>query len=176
MSRLLLSLFSLTMLLTLTACGEKDSEKGKAKSAAPVVLTVPTTDDSAAWKQYLQSVVTKPEYQEVVTDRIIPYFLPINSKTADNDPKNPEVSSPYSRQMDVVQPAISRTVTKGQLLVFGSPDSKTMADFVVESFSGATETAVKGSSVLFIGKSEDAERVKAVVEAAGGSFLFEEIQ
>jgi hypothetical protein len=30
--------------------------------------------------------------------------------------------------------------------------------------------------VLFIGKSEDAERVKAVVEAAGGAFLFEEIQ
>lgn len=176
MSRLLLSLFSLTMLLSLVACGEKDSDEAKAKSAAPVVLAVPTTDDSAAWKQYLQSVVTKPEYQEVVTDRIIPYFLPINSKTADNDPNNPEVSSPYSRQMDVVQPAISRTVTKGQLLVFGSPDSKTMADFVVESFNGATESAVKGSSVLFIGKSEDAERVKAVVEAAGGSFLFEEIQ
>ncbi len=174
MSRLLLSLSSLAMLLALTACGKKESDE-TAKSAAPVVLAVPTTDDSAAWKQYLQSVVTKPEYQEVVTDRIIPYFLPINSKTADNDPKNPEVSSPYSRQMDVVQPAISRTVTKGQLLVFGSPDSKTMADFIVESFAGATATAVKGSSVLFIGKSEDAERVKAVVEAAGGSFLFEEV-
>jgi hypothetical protein len=159
MSRLLLSLSSLAMLLALAACGEKESDEGKAKSAVPVVLSVPTTDDSAAWKQYLQSVVTKPEYQEVVTDRIIPYFLPINSKTADNDPKNPEVSSPYSRQMDVVQPAISRTVTKGQLLVFGSPDSKTMADFVVEAFAGATESA---------------ERVKAVVEAAGGNFLFEE--
>lgn len=175
MSRLLLSLSGLAMVLALTACGKKESEEG-AKPAAPVVLAVPTTDDSTAWKQYLQSVVTKPEYQEVVTDRIIPYFLPVNSKTADNDPSNPEVSSPYSRQLEVVQPAIARTVTKGQLLVFGSPDSKTMADFVVEAFTGATPTAVKDSSILFIGKSEDAERVKAVVEAAGGNFLFEEVQ
>ena len=134
-----------------------------------------STDDSNAWKQYLGSVAAKPEYQEVVTDRTIPYFLPSNSKTPDNL-ANTEESSPYSRQMEVVQPANERTVTKGNLLVFGSPDSKTMADFIVEAFTGAVPTALKGSHVLFIGKSEDAERVKAVVEAAGGGFLFEEVQ
>jgi hypothetical protein len=176
MSRLLLSFSSLAMALVLVACGKKEADEGNQKNAVSVVLVVPKTNDSNAWKQYLQSVVTKPEYQEVVTDRIIPYFLPSNSEVADNDPKNPEISSPYSRQMEVVKPAIERTVTKGQLLVFGSPDSNTMAKFVVEAFTGATPTAVKGSSVLFIGKSEDAERVKAVVEAAGGSFLFEEVQ
>ena len=175
MSRLIMGLSTLAMVLALSACGDKASD-GKDKAAAPVVLAVPASGDSDAWKLYLQSVVTKPEYQEVVTDRIIPYFLPLNSQTADNDPKNPQVSSPYSRQMEVVKPAIDRTVTKGQLLVFGSPDSKVMADFVVEAFTGASPTAVKGSSVLFIGKSEDAERVKAVVEAAGGNFLFEEVQ
>lgn len=174
MSRLILSLSTLAMVLALTACGDKESD-GKDKAAAPVVLAVPATDDSNAWKLYLQSVVTRPEYQEVVTDRIIPYFLPSNSMAPDNDPKNPEVSSPYSRQMEVVKPAVDRTVTKGQLLVFGSPDSKVMADFIVEAFTGASPTAVKGSHVLFVGKSEDAERVKAVVEAAGGGFLFEEV-
>jgi hypothetical protein len=61
-------------------------------------------------------------------------------------------------------------------MVFGSPDSKVMADFIVEAFAGASPTAVQGSHVLFVGKSEDAERVKAAVEAAGGSFLFEEVQ
>jgi hypothetical protein len=175
MSRLILSLSAMAMVLALTACGDKESD-GKDKAAAPVVLAVPASGDSNEWKLYLQSVVTRPEYQEVVTDRIIPYFLPMDSKTADNDPKNPEVSSPYSRQMEVVKPAIERTVTKGQLLVFGSPDSKVMADFIVEAFTGASPTAVQGSHVLFVGKSEDAERVKAAVEAAGGSFLFEEVQ
>ena len=175
MSRLIMGLSTLAMVLALSACGDKASD-GKDKAAAPVVLAVPASGDSDAWKLYLQSVVTKPEYQEVVTDRIIPYFLPLNSLTADNDPKNPQVSSPYSRQMEVVKPAIERTVTKGQLLVFGSPDSKTMGDFIVEAFTGAQPTAVKGSHVLFIGKSEDADRVKVVVEAAGGGFLFEEVE
>lgn len=174
MSRQIITASVLVLTLALSACGKKEEEESKA--AAPAVVAVPTTQDSTAWKQYLSSVAVKPEYQEVVSDRIIPYFLPMDSKTADNDPKNPEVSSPYTRQMDVVKPAIERTVTKGNLLVFGSPDSKTMADFIVEAFTGAVPTALSGSHVLFIGKSEDAERVKASVEAAGGGFLFEEVQ
>lgn len=173
MSRYIITASALVLGLALSACGKKEEEN---KAAAPAVVAVPTNDDSMAWKQYLSSIAVKPEYQEVVTDRTIPYFLPVNSKTADNDPKNPEVSSPYSRQMEVVKPAIERTVTKGNLLVFGSPDSKTMADFIVEAFTGAVPTALSGSHVLFIGKSEDAERVKAAVEAVGGGFLFEEVQ
>lgn len=172
MSRKLIAL-SVLLAVAVSACGKKEEENKEA--AAPAVVAVPSTDDSNAWKQYLGSVAAKPEYQEVVTDRTIPYFLPSNSKTPDNLP-NTEESSPYSRQMEVVKPAIERTVTKGNLLVFGSPDSKTMADFIVEAFTGAVPTALKGSHVLFIGKSEDAERVKAVVEAAGGGFLFEEVQ
>jgi hypothetical protein len=171
MSRNLIALSTITLALVLSACKKEEA----APVAAPIIVAVPTTDDSNAWKQFLGSVAAKPQYQEVVTDRTIPYFLPANSQTPDNLPDT-EVSSPYSRQMEVVKPAIERTVTKGQLLVFGSPDSKTMADFIVEAFTGAQATAVKGSSVLFIGKSEDAERVKVVVEAAGGAFLFEEIE
>lgn len=171
MSRKLIALSALTLAVLLSACKKEEA----APAAALVVVPVPTTDDSNAWKQFLGSVAAKPQYQEVVSDRTIPYFLPANSQTADNLPDT-DVSSPYSRQMEVVKPAIERTVTKGQLLVFGSPDSKTMGDFIVEAFTGAQPTAVKGSHVLFIGKSEDADRVKVVVEAAGGGFLFEEIE
>lgn len=174
MSRLTLGLSAIALIFVLGACSKKESETENA-SAAPVVVAVPTTDDSDAWKMYLGSVAAKDEYQAVVTDRTIPYFLPANSKTPDNL-ANTESSSPYMRQMEIVEPAIQRTITKGQLLVFGSPDSKTMSDFIVEAFTGASPDAVKGSSVLFIGKSEDAERVKAVVEASGGTFLFEEVQ
>ena len=172
MSRKLITLSAIALSLVLSACAKKEEA---APAAVAVVVPVPTTDDSNAWKQYLGSVAAKPQYQEVVTERTIPYFLPVNSRTPDNLPDTDE-SSPYSRQMEVVKPAIERTVTKGQLLVFGSPDSKTMGDFIVEAFTGAQPTAVKGSHVLFIGKSEDADRVKVVVEAAGGGFLFEEVE
>ena len=172
MSRKLITLSTIALALVLSACAKKEEA---APAAVAVVVPVPTTDDSNAWKQYLGSVAAKPQYQEVVTERTIPYFLPVNSRTPDNLPDTDE-SSPYSRQMEVVKPAIERTVTKGQLLVFGSPDSKTMGDFIVEAFTGAQPTAVKGSHVLFIGKSEDADRVKVVVEAAGGGFLFEEVE
>lgn len=172
MSRKLIALSAVVLSLLLSACAKKEEA---APAAVVAVVPVPTTDDSSAWKQYLGSVAAKPQYQEVVTERTIPYFLPANSRTPDNLP-NTDESSPYSRQMEVVKPAIERTVTKGQLLVFGSPDSMTMADFIVEAFTGAQPTAVKGSHVLFIGKSEDADRVKVVVEAAGGGFLFEEVE
>lgn len=173
MSRFKMSLSVLTMILALGACKKADSDAVQA-NAAPVVIAVPTTEDSAAWRTYLGQVAAKQEYQNAVTDSTIPYFLPVNSKTLDNvDANSP--SSPYSRQMEIVQPAIERTVTKGNLLVFGSPDSATMADFIVEAFTGATPVALKGSSVLFVGKSADADRVKNAVTAAGGNFMFEEV-
>jgi hypothetical protein len=172
MSRKFISFITLALMLAVSACADKSDENKAAE--IPAKLPVPTSDDAMAWRQYLGSVAVQPAYQEVVTDRIIPYFLPANSKTPDNLP-NTEVSSPYSRQMEMVQPAIQRTVTKGNLLVFGSPDSATLADFIVEAFTGAVPTALSGSHVLFIGKSADAERVKAAVEAAGGGFMFEEI-
>jgi hypothetical protein len=172
MSHLKIGLSVLAMILALGACKKSDTDSEQA--SAPVVITVPTSDDSNVWRAYLGQVAAKSEYQNAVTDSTIPYFLPANSKTNDNvDPNSP--SSPYTRQLEIVQPAIERTVTKGNLLVFGSPDSATMADFIVEAFTGATPVALKGSSVLFVGKSADADKVKNVVTAAGGNFLFEEI-
>ncbi|MBP6309464.1 MAG: hypothetical protein KA350_02220 [Arenimonas sp.] len=173
MSRLTLGLSVFVMVLVLGACGKKESESADT-SAEQVAITAPANDDSNAWKAYLGQVAAKSKYQAVVTDSTIPYFLPANSKVEDNVDANAP-SSPYSRQMEMVKPAIERTVSKGQLLVFGSPDSAAMADFIIEAFTGASPVAVKGSTVLFVGKSADAERVKPVVVAAGGNFVVEEI-
>lgn len=173
MSRLTLGLSIFVMVLVLGACGKKESESADT-NVEPAVVAVPATDDSNAWKVYLGQVAAKSKYQAVVTDSTIPYFLPANSKVEDNVDVNAP-SSPYSRQMEMVKPAIERTVSKGQLLVFGSPDSAAMADFIIEAFTGASPVAVKGSTVLFVGKSADAERVKPVVVAAGGNFMVEEI-
>jgi hypothetical protein len=49
-----------------------------------------------------------------------------------------------------------------------------MGDLIVAAMTGAPADALKGSQVLFIGKSADSDRVKAVVEAAGGKYIFVE--
>ena len=51
-----------------------------------------------------------------------------------------------------------------------------LADLIVMAFTDADPKALEGSQVLFIGKAEDSERVKAAVEAAGGTLERAEAQ
>jgi len=159
-----LPVFALVLAASLAGCKKPEAEK----AAAPVVLSAPTTADDNAWKPYLQQVIA--QNREGVTDQIYPYYLPANSDAA------PEGggSSSYDRQLENVTTVVARTVLPGNMLVFGSPDSTRMADLVVAAFTGAKPDALKGSSVLFIGKPADNDRVKAVVEAAGAKYKFVE--
>lgn len=169
MSRHFIALSILSLTLALTACSGEEAESIK-KESAPVVLVAPTTNDDGAWKTYLGQVAG--QHQEGVTDRTIGYYLPANSAVAtagDVDNK-----TQYDRQLEGVAMAIQRTVTPGNLLAFGSPDSSKMADLMVTAFTGAAPDAVKGSKVLFIGKPADSARVQPLVEAAGGKYVFVE--
>lgn len=138
--------------------------------AAPVVLTAPTTADDAAWKDYLGKVVG--QNQAGVTDRTFPYYLPMNSDQVTES--DADGRSQYARQLENVTAVVQRTVLPGNMLAFGSPDSAKMADLIVSAFTGAEPDALKGSQVLFIGKAEDNERVKAAVEASGARYIFVE--
>ena len=123
-----------------------------------------------AWKEYLGQVVARN--QAGVTDRVFPYYLPMNASTpaeGDQDGK-----TMYDRQLENVAAVVQRTVLPGNMLAFGSPDSAKMADLIVTAFTGAEPTALKGSQVLFIGGAADNERVKAAVEAAGAKYIFVE--
>jgi hypothetical protein len=158
-----LPVLALVLLAALSGC-KKDTDKA---TAAPVVLTAPTTADDVAWKTYLQQVIAAN--REGVTDQVYPYYLPAGSDVAAEDG-----SSPYGRQLENVSGVVARTVLPGNMLVFGSPDSAKMADLVVAAFTGAKPDALKGSRVLFIGKAADSDRVKAAVEAAGAQYKFVE--
>jgi hypothetical protein len=163
-------------LLLLAGCGPSDkqiaADKAAAKeAAASAPLTAPAGDDDNAWKTYLGQVVG--QNRDGVTDREFPYYLPVNSKTAD---VGGDGSSMYDRQLENVSGVVARTVLPGNMLAFGSPDSATMADLIVAAFTGAKADALKGSKVLFIGKAADSERVKTAVEAAGARYVFVEVK
>ena len=112
--------------------------------------------------------------QEGVTDRVFPYYLPANSDTLTEADKDGRTQ--YARQLENVNTVVLRTVLPGNMLAFGSPDSARMADLIVAAFTGAEPDALQGSQVLFIGKPEDRERVKAAVEASGAKFVFVEMK
>jgi len=165
MSRSLIAVALLASALSLTACNK---ESDAPKSAAPAVLSAPTNSDDNAWKAYLGQVVA--QNMTGVTDRVYPYYLPANSTTP--TPGDPDNHSQYDRQLQNVSEVVARTVLPGNMLVFGSPDSGKMADLITAAMTGAKPDALKGSQVLFIGKPADSDRVKAVVEAAGGKYVF----
>ncbi|WP_374473258.1 hypothetical protein [Arenimonas sp.] len=166
MTRALAPAALLLSALLLSACQKAE----EAKPAEPAALVAPAGSDDMAWKDYLGQVVARN--QAGVTDRVFPYYLPMNASTpaeGDQDGK-----TMYDRQLENVAAVVQRTVLPGNMLAFGSPDSAKMADLIVTAFTGAEPNALKGSQVLFIGAAADNERVKAAVEAAGAKYIFVE--
>lgn len=171
MKRSFPALMLLLCLAGLSACQQEEEATGaKKEEAALAPLAAPATADDGAWKAYLQQVVARN--QSGVTERVYPYYLPANSSTPDE--ADPDKRSQYDRQLENISNVIARSVLPGNMLAFGSPDSAKMGDLIVAAFTGAKADALKGSQVLFIGKAEDNERVKAAAEAAGAKFVFVE--
>ena len=168
MTRHNIALLLLALTLGLSACESAPDDENAKKAAAPaVVLKAPAGTDDKEWKVYLQQVVS--QNMAGVTDRVYPYYLPADNATVQGDGR-----TQFDRQAENVTAVISRTVLPGNMLAFGSPDSAKMADLMLSAFSGAKPDALKGSQVLFIGKSEDSARVQAPVEASGAKYIFVE--
>ena len=170
MTRLSTTAMLFATAIVLSACQSGDESEAPKKVAAPVVLVAPASENDDAWKAYLQKVVG--QHMEGVSDRIYPYYLPANSSVP--TPGDLENKSQYDRQLSNVTNVVTRTVLPGNMLVFGSPDSAKMADLVVAAFTGAKVDALRGSQVLFIGKTADSDRVKAAAEAIGARYIFVE--
>lgn len=165
MNRAFAPLLILLSTFLLSAC-----QKAEEAAPPPAALTAPASDDDMAWNTYLGQVASKN--QAGVSDRTFGYYLPMNS----TEPADGDVDgiTRYDRQLEQVTNVVGRTVLPGNMLAFGSPDSATMADLIVAAFTGADANALKGSQVLFIGKTEDSNRVQAAVEAAGAKYIFVE--
>lgn len=145
------------LVLPFAAC-----KKQEAPVAVTAPLTAPTTDDVEAWRAYLQDVV--PRNMGGITNQPYVYLLPGQSA--------PDFADQYTRLLDKARSDVARGIVEGNLLAYAGPDSAKMADLVVASFDGVVAGTMKGVKVLFIGKSQDSERVKAAVTPAGVDYVF----
>ena len=149
--------------LPLAACN-KEADKPKETAKAP--LAAPTNDDAAAWRAYITDVVGRN--MEGVTNQPFVYLLPAESST--------DFQGLYDRLLDKARSDISRGILPGNLLAYASasPSSTKIADMVVATFEGVKPDKLKGVKLLFAGKAEDNERVKAAVAPAGVNYVFVE--
>ncbi len=155
-------LFALVLALpVLTAC-----KKDEAKAEKVVVkVDAPTTDDDNAWATYIQSVVQ--QNVEGVEGAPFVYFLPASAA---------KDAGMKERLLIEAQNAVARGVIPGNMLVFASPDSKAISGMAVNALGFAEPGAMKGSQVMFIGKSGDEVAVKAAADKAGANFKFVEVK
>ncbi|MBN8211601.1 MAG: hypothetical protein J0M09_01625 [Xanthomonadales bacterium] len=145
------------------AC-KKEDDAPKVAEKAP--LTAPTNEDSAAWKAYVIDVVGRN--MEGVTNQPFLYLLPAESSE--------DFQGSYDRLLDKAKSDISRGILGGNLLAYSSASlsSAKAADMVVAAFDGVKPDKLKGVKLLFIGKPEDSERVKAAVAPSGVNYVFVE--
>lgn len=142
--------------LSLTACQQE----------APKVenqVTMPTNpSDTEAWKKYVAAVVKT----YVPPGQNARFFVTFAEANQDADKT--------ARLIENTRNFLLRGVAEGTLLPFASPDSALMAEIIEKAFAEPQADKLKGSKVLFIGKPEEQERVRAAVTAWGAEFVFHE--
>ena len=153
-------LLAACLVLTFAAC--KKQEAAAPVETAP--LTAPATADDAAWKAYLQDVVSRNMGD--ITNSPFVYYLTSQS--------NPKFEADYKGQQDQVSNALARGIVGGNLIAFGSPESAKMADIAVAGFKDVPADTMKKVKIIFIGQAVDSERVKAAVTATGADYVFVE--
>ena len=153
----------LTACLVLPFAACKKQEEAPAEPAE-VALVAPATAEDGPWKEYLSKVVDAN--MGTITSTPYVYYLPAET--------DPEFEAKYGRQLEQAKGAVARGVSSGNLIAFGSPNSAKIADLAVAAFEGAAVDSFKGVRVLFIGKAEDSERVKAAVIPSSAEYVFVE--
>jgi hypothetical protein len=144
--------------LPFAGCKQEEAPKAAPKAA----LTAPTTDDSKAWHEYVNDVVVR-NMGDLANQPFV-YYLPGESSE--------DFQGSYERMLDKAKTDVARGIIEGNMLAYASPASAKMADLVVESFKDVPPATMMGVKVLFIGKAEDNDRVKAAVEPAGVTYQF----
>jgi hypothetical protein len=148
--------FAVCAVLGLSACSEQAAETTASTQAA---VTVPAGSDKAEWNKYMNAVI-KPHFIKGETMRVWPYLV-IPSETEEN-----------ARKLDALRQSVVNGLQAGQLFVYLGPDSTATADLILEGFKEAKPDSLTRSTLLFVGKRADEERVKTVVAASGMSFKF----
>ncbi|MEO5629373.1 MAG: hypothetical protein ABIQ62_06360 [Thermomonas sp.] len=147
--------------LTFAACKKEEAPKVEVV-AAP--LTAPTTDELPAWRAYVTDVAKRN--MDGITNSPYVYFLPGESAEG--------YGGQYERQLEKLEADLSRGIIEGNMLVFASPSSGKLAEMATTAFAQVVPGTMKGVKVLFIGKSEDSDKVKAAAEPSGVNYIFVE--
>ncbi|WP_166212277.1 hypothetical protein [Lysobacter telluris] len=139
-------------------------KKAEAPVAVKAPVPVPVNDNRQAWIDYLSDVVERN--MDGIANQPYVYLLPGESSA--------DFQDQYDRLADKAKSDVSRGIISGNMLAYGSPASAKMADLVVAAFTGVPTGSMKGVKVLFVGKAEDNDRVKAAVTPAGVDYVFVE--
>jgi hypothetical protein len=124
---------------------------------APIVMPA-SVDDTAAWKDYVKKLSMKYMKESNKHGRTYATFLA-------HDQDSTEL-------IKSTQDSVDRGIQSGTVMIFGSPDSKRMADLIVQSFTGAKEKSMNGVVVLFIGDPADKDTVATVLAPSGAELVF----
>ncbi len=151
--------------LMLIACLALPFAGCKKEEAAPVErapVAAPTTDDKAAWQEYLNDQV--PRHMEGITNSPFVYRVPAT--------ENPDDPDEYNRLLDKAKSDVARGIVRGNILAYAGLDPTRTADLVVSAFELVGPDTMKGVRVVYIGDAANSERVKAAVEPAGVDYVF----
>jgi len=161
MNTMLRMLLIACLVLPFAACKKEEAPKVEA-IAAP--LTAPTNDDLPAWRLYVTDVAKRN--MDGITNSPYVYFLPSEGTEG--------FGGQYERLLEKVEGDLSRGIIAGNMLVFASPSSSKMSELATVAFSQVGAGTMKDVKVLFIGKAEDGEKVKAASAASGVKYIFVE--
>jgi hypothetical protein len=156
-------LFIALFAFSLAAC-DKAAEAPKEAEKAP--LSAPNNEDPAAWREYVSDVVK--HNMTGVTSAPFVYLLPAESSQ--------DFQGSYDRLLDKAKSDVDRGVLPGNLLAYASASlsSAKAADLAIAAFKDAKPGKLEGVKLLFVGKVEDSERVKAAVTPSGVTYVFVE--
>jgi hypothetical protein len=144
-------LVSLLLTLALSACKPE-------QAAAPTGPVIPSTDLDSEWKTFVEDIAKSKRIKGKTKGIYLRFFGAMDDPT------------PHLKD---TQNIFNRGVEPGSLLVFGSNNSRNMADLLVTALNlPGIDGKLNGSRLLFVGAREDEAQVREASAKSGVTFEF----
>ena len=150
-------LLAASMVLAVTACKKEDAPVVEAQQA----LVAPAKDDDAGWRKYLQAVAVQ-NMGNITNNPFLYYLVPES---------DPEFADKYGRQVEAATTTISRGVSPGNMLAFGSSASSKMADLIETAFKGVPSLLTEASTTYATTELNDSCTATPQARPAASFFL-----
>jgi hypothetical protein len=149
--RCLVLLLVLSSVTLITGCEKEQTAQVKG-------IVVPTTDQDNEWKEFVNQIA-RSKFIKGKTKSVYVRFLGTTEDT-------------QGHLRDTVN-SFSRGVEPGVLMVYGSYNSRNMADLLVEALQTEyIDGKLNGARLVFVGQRRDEERIKTAAVKSGVIFEF----